>query len=61
MHDFSFLFLIIISDLFVITSLSVYTPWFRNTVTSSCSHTGLGVCVCVCVCVFVYYVCHFDA
>jgi hypothetical protein len=47
-HVFSFLFLIIISGLFAVTSVSVCTSWFHNTVTSSCSHTGLGVCVCVC-------------
>jgi hypothetical protein len=40
-------FLIIISVPFTVTPLSVCTPWFHNTVTSSCSHTGLGVCVCV--------------
>jgi hypothetical protein len=50
MHIFSFLFLVIISGRFAVTSLSVRTPWFRNSVTSSCSHTGC-VCVCVCVCV----------
>jgi hypothetical protein len=37
------LFLIIISGLFAVTSVSVCTPWFHNTVTSSCSHTSLGV------------------
>jgi hypothetical protein len=42
------LFLIIISGLFAVTPLPVCTPWFHNTVTSSCSHTGLCVCVCVC-------------
>jgi hypothetical protein len=50
MHIFSYLFLIIISGLFALTSLSVCTPWFHNPVTSSCSHTGACVCVCVCVC-----------
>jgi hypothetical protein len=40
------LFLIIISGLFAVTSLSVCTPKFHNIVISSCSHTGLGVCVC---------------
>jgi hypothetical protein len=39
-----FLLLIIICGLFAATSLSVCTPWFRNTVTS-CSHSSLGVCV----------------
>ena len=42
---FSFLFLIIISGLFAVTSLSVCTAWFHNTVTSPFSHTGLGMCV----------------
>ena len=53
---FSFLFLIIISGLFAVTSVSVCTAWFHNTLTSSCSYTGLGararVCVCLCVCVY---------
>ena len=44
-HVFSFLFLIIISGLFAVTSLFVYTAWFHNTVTSPSSHTGLGMCV----------------
>jgi hypothetical protein len=44
------LFLITISGLFAVPSLSVCTPSFHNTVTSSCSHTGFGACVCVCVC-----------
>ena len=44
-HVFSFLFLIIISGLFDVTSLSVCTAWFHNTVTSPSSHTGLGMCV----------------
>ena len=44
-HVFSFLFLIIISGLFAITSLSVCTAWFHNTVTSPSSHTGFGMCV----------------
>ena len=44
-HVFSFLFLIIISGLFDVTSLSVYTAWFHNTMTSPFSHTGLGMCV----------------
>ena len=41
---FSFLFLIIISGLFAVTSLSVCTAWFHNTVTSPASYTGLGMC-----------------
>jgi hypothetical protein len=45
LHVFPFLFLIIISVLFAITSLSVCTSWFHNTVTSSRSHTNLGMCV----------------
>ena len=48
-HVFSFLFLIIISGLFSVTSLSVCTAWFHNTVTSPSSYTGLG-------CVFAYWV-----
>ena len=44
-HVFSLLFLIIISGLFAVTSLSVWTAWFHNTVTSPSSHTGLGICV----------------
>ena len=44
-HVFSFLFLIIISGLFAVTSLSVCTAWFHNNVTSPSSHTGLGMCV----------------
>ena len=44
-HVFSYLFLIIISGLFAVTSLSVCTAWFHNTVTSPSSHTGLGMCV----------------
>jgi len=44
-HVFSLLFLIIISGLFNVTSLSVCTAWFHNTVTSPSSHTGLGMCV----------------
>jgi hypothetical protein len=43
--------LICISGLFAVTSLSVFTHWFNNTVTSSCSHSVVCVCVCVCVCV----------
>ena len=43
-NDYAFLFLIIISGLLAVTYLTVYTPWFHNTVLSSCSHTGLGVC-----------------
>ena len=42
---FSFLFLVIISDLFAVTSLSVCTAWSHSTVTSPSSHTGLGMCV----------------
>ena len=42
---FFFMFLIIISGLFAVTSLSVCTAWFHNTVTSSCSYMGLGMCV----------------
>ena len=38
---FSLLFLIIISGLFAVTSRSVCTAWFLNTVTSPSSHTGL--------------------
>ena len=45
MHIFSFLFLIIISGPLVVNSLFVCTAWFHNTVTSSCSYTGLGMCV----------------
>ena len=44
-HVFSFQFLIIISGLFAVTSLSVCTAWFHNTVTSPSSYTGLGMCV----------------
>ena len=44
-HFFPFLFLIIISGLFALTSLSVCTAWFHNTVTSPSSYTGLGMCV----------------
>ena len=43
----STLCLILISGLYVVTSLSVCTSWFHNTVTSSCLHTGWGMCVCV--------------
>ena len=45
LHVFSFLFLMIICGLFAVTSLSVCTAWFHNTVTSPSSHTGLGMCV----------------
>ena len=45
------LFLIIISGLFAVISLSVCTAWFHNTVTSPSSYTGLDMYVCVCVCV----------
>jgi hypothetical protein len=48
-----FLFLIIISCLFSVTSVRAYNSWFHNTDTS-CSHTGLELCVCVCVWVGVY-------
>jgi len=44
-HVFSLLFLTIISGLFAVTSLSVCTAWFHNTVTPPSSHTGLGMCV----------------
>jgi hypothetical protein len=47
MHVFYFLFLVIISGLFAVTSLSVCTPSFHNTVTSPCPHTGYGVCLCI--------------
>ena len=40
-----FLFLVIISGLFVVTSLTVCTAWFHNTVTSPSSYTGLSMCV----------------
>jgi len=52
----SVLFLIIKSCLFAVNSLSLYTAFFRNTLTS-CSHTDL----CVCVCVYVPFICRFDA
>ena len=52
-----FFFLIIISVLFAVTSLSVCTAWLHNTITSSCSYSGMGACVCVCV----PHVCCFDA
>ena len=48
-HVFSLLFLIILCGLFAVTSLSVCTAWFHNTVASPSSHTCLGKCVCVCV------------
>jgi len=44
-HVSSFLFLIIISGLFAVTSLSVCTAWFHNTVKSPSSYTGLSMCV----------------
>ena len=44
-HVFSFLFLIFISGLFAVTSLSVCTAWFHKTVASPSSYTGLGMCV----------------
>ena len=53
---FSFLFLSIISGLFAVTSLSVCTAWFHNSVTSPSSYTGLGMCVCVCtICLWFQY------
>ena len=42
-HGFSFLFLIIISVLFAVTSLSVCSAWFHNTVTFPSSYTGLDM------------------
>jgi hypothetical protein len=42
-------YLIITSGLFAVTSLSLCTAGFHNSVTSSCSYTGLGGCRCVCV------------
>src|SRR5215475_11971158 len=44
-HVFPFLFLIIISGLFAVTSLSVCTACFHNTVTFLSTYTGLGMCV----------------
>ena len=44
-HVFSLLFLIIISGIIAVNSLSVCTAWFQNTVTSPYSHSGLGMCV----------------
>ena len=44
-NTLSFLILIIISGLFAVTSLSVCTAWFHNTVTSPSSYTGFGMCV----------------
>jgi len=41
---FLFLFFIIKSGLFVVTSLSSCTHGFHNSVTSSFSHIGVGVC-----------------
>jgi hypothetical protein len=46
-YVFSFMSLIIISGLFSITSVFVCISWFKNTVTSSCLHSGLDVWVCV--------------
>ena len=43
-HVFTFSFLIIICGLFALTSLSVCTAWFHNTVTSCSSYTGLDTC-----------------
>jgi len=58
LHPFSLLFLIIISGLFSMTSLSVCT---LNSITLShldkCWRTGLCVCVCACVCVCVCTIC----
>jgi len=51
-HVFSLLFLIIISGLFAVTSLSVCTAWFHNAVTSPSSHTLAWACVCT---VYYYY------
>jgi hypothetical protein len=45
MHMFSFLFLIIISGLCAVISLSVCTAGLHSTVTSSSSCTGLGMYV----------------
>ena len=45
MRVFSFLFLIIIPGLFLVTSLSMCTSCFHNAVTSSCLQPGLGVLV----------------
>ena len=45
MHVFSFLFLIIIFDLFAVPSPSVCTPWFRQ------HYHLVHILVCVCVCV----------
>ena len=53
MHVFSFLLLIIISGIFIVTSLSVYTAWFHNTNIILCTYTGLGACI--------QFVCHFIA
>ena len=39
MHVFYFFF-IVISGLFAVTSLSVFTAWFHSTAVSSCSYTG---------------------
>jgi len=43
---FSLLFLIIVSGLFAVTSLSLCTAHFHNTLIVPCSYTGLGMCVC---------------
>ena len=53
---FSLLFLIIISGLCAVTSLSVCAAWFRNTVIASCSYSlslslSLSLCACVHACV----------
>ena len=55
MHVFIFLCLIIIYVLFSVTSLSVCTARFHNTVTSSCLFIDVGVCVCL------PFVCRFSA
>jgi len=54
-HVFSFLYLIIISGLFAVTSVSVCTACFHNNVRP---FFYILVCICVCVCVFV---CRFHA
>ena len=42
-----YVLLTVVAGLFAITSVSVCTSWWRNTVTSSYSHTGLRACACV--------------
>ena len=44
-HVFSFLFIIITSGLFAVTSLSMCTAWFHNTVTSHSPYTGFDMCL----------------